>query len=287
VTRSWPVAGGVFGVIWVFVHGPPLSPEPLAGSLLVGLAVGFPMAFVFRRLYGETVDLGRSVRGVPYMVLYTLAFIREAVVASIDVTYRVLAPSGPVEPEVILIPLRVQTDLGVTTIANSITMTPGSLTLDYDPEENALYVHVIDGSAPDDIVDPIRVWENYALVIFDEDLSPGDPAPDFAVYPPDQTHPVLEQAVPETETEAESEVEAEVEAETDTDSEAGAEAETDTDSEAEVEAETDTDSEAGAEVETDTDSEAETEMDSKAGTESDAEAEPPTEDSGGGDDDGR
>jgi multicomponent Na+:H+ antiporter subunit E len=195
----------MFGILWVFVRGPPFAPEPVLGALLVGLAVGFSVAYVFRRLYADTVDLRRLLRGVPYAVLYALAFAREAIVSSLDVTYRVLAPSQPIEPEVILIPLRVQTDLGVTTIANSITMTPGSLTLDYDPEENALYVHVIDESDPDDIVDPIRDWEDYALVIFDEALSPGDPAPDFAVYPPDRTHPVLEQAAPESETETASE----------------------------------------------------------------------------------
>jgi len=144
------------------------------------------------------MELRRSLRGVPYVLLYVLTFIREAIVASLDVTYRVLALSSPSEPEVILIPLRVRTDLGVTTIANSITMTPGSLTLNYDPEENALYIHVIDGSDPKDIVDPIRNWENYALIIFDEELSPSDPAPDFAVYPPDRTHPALKQAAPET-----------------------------------------------------------------------------------------
>ncbi|OYR41967.1 Na+/H+ antiporter subunit E [Halorubrum sp. Eb13] len=197
MTRTWPVAGFLFGVIWVFVQGPPLGPEPLVGSLLIGLAVGFPTAFVFRRLYGETVDLPRSIRAVPYALWYVLTFVREAIVASLDVTYRVLAPSRPTDSEVILIPLRVQTDLGVTTIANSITMTPGSLTLNYDPEENALYVHVIDGSDPEDVVDPIRDWESYALVIFDEELSPSDPAPDFAVYPPDRTHPALKQAAPE------------------------------------------------------------------------------------------
>ena len=178
MTRSWPVAGALFGVLWVFVHGPPLAPEPLAGSMLVGLAVGFPVAYLFRRLYAETVYLRRSLRGIPYAVLYVLTFVREAVVSSLDVTYRVLAPSRPIDPEVILIPLRVRTDLGVTTIANSITMTPGSLTLDYDPEENALYVHVIDGRDPEDIVDPIRDWEDYALVIFDERLSPGSPVPE-------------------------------------------------------------------------------------------------------------
>ncbi|GAB6861996.1 Na+/H+ antiporter subunit E [Haloplanus litoreus] len=207
MTRSWPVAGALFGVLWVFVHGPPLVLEPLVGSLLVGLTVGVPVAYVFRRLYADAVDLRRSLRSLPYAILYVLTFTREAVVSSLDVTYRVLAFSQPIDPEVILIPLRVRTDLGVTTIANSITMTPGSLTLDYDPEENALYVHVIDGRAPEDIVDPIRGWEDYALVIFDEELSPGDPAPDFAVYPPDRTHPVLEQAAPETDDETQTEAE--------------------------------------------------------------------------------
>lgn len=183
MTRTWPVAGVLFGILWVFVQGPPLAPEPLVGSLLIGLAVGFPTAFVFRRLYEDNMELRRSLRGVPYVLLYVLTFIREAIVASLDVTYRVLALSSPSEPEVILIPLRVRTDLGVTTIANSITMTPGSLTLNYDPEENALYIHVIDGSDPKDIVDPIRNWENYALIIFDEELSPSDPAPDFCRLP--------------------------------------------------------------------------------------------------------
>lgn len=197
MTRSWPVAGVLFGVLWVFVRGPPLAVDPLVGSLLVGLAVGFPVAYLFRRLYTEGIDLPRSLRGLPYGMLYVLTFARVAVVSSLDVAYRVLAPSQPIEPEVILIPLRVRTDLGVTTIANSITMTPGSLTLDYDPEQNALYVHVIDGANPEDIVDPIRGWEDYALDIFDEELSAGAPAPDFAVYPPDRTHPVLEDAVPE------------------------------------------------------------------------------------------
>lgn len=103
MTRTWPVAGVLFGILWVFVQGPPLAPEPLVGSLLIGLAVGFPTAFVFRRLYEDNMELRRSLRGVPYVLLYVLTFIREAIVASLDVTYRVLALSSPSEPEVILI----------------------------------------------------------------------------------------------------------------------------------------------------------------------------------------
>jgi len=188
-TRMWPVTGVAFGVLWLFVRGAELAPEALLGSFALGTAVGMPLAYLSRRLYADAIDLSRIPRALPYVALYLVAFIREVIVANLDVAYRVLAPSMPIEPEVILVPLRVETDLGITTIANSITITPGTLTLDYDPEENALYVHVIDGRDPSEIVDPIRTWEDYALGWFDEEDSPDDPAAPIAVYPPEEPTP--------------------------------------------------------------------------------------------------
>ena len=185
MTRGWPIAGVIFGLLWLFVRGVDLTPADLVGQFLLGTAVGMPVAYLFRRLYGEEIRLRRSLLAVPYAVLYVLVFLKEVLVANLDVAYRVLAPGMPIEPEVILIPLRVQTDLGVTTIANSITLTPGTLTLDHDPDENAIYVHVIDGRDPEAIVEPIRTWENLALRIFDEERSPDDPAPEISIYPPD------------------------------------------------------------------------------------------------------
>ncbi|WP_115863795.1 Na+/H+ antiporter subunit E [Halorussus litoreus] len=187
--RRWVVAGVVFALIWLFVRGVELAVDAVVGEFLIGLAVGVPVAYLFRRLYSEGIELGDILHSLPYAVLYVLVFLREVVVANVDVAYRVLAPDQPIEPQVIFVPLRVQTDLGVTTIANSITITPGTITLDHDSEENALYVHVIDGRNPQEIVEPIRTWEDYALVIFDEPLSRSDPAPDIAVHPEDRNPP--------------------------------------------------------------------------------------------------
>jgi multicomponent Na+:H+ antiporter subunit E len=183
--RRWPVTGAVFAVIWVFVSGPELAPVPLLRAAVAGLAVGLPVAYVFRRLYTPVVDPGRTVRAIPAGVRYALAFVEQIIVANFDVAYRVLAPEMPLEPQVILVPLRVETALGVTTIANSITITPGTVTLDHDPEENALYVHVIDGRDIEGVVAPIREWEDYALRMFDEPADPGEPAPEVRVHPPD------------------------------------------------------------------------------------------------------
>ena len=173
-TRTWPVFGLVLVALWLFVRGPEPTVDAVVGELLFGVLVGFPVAFLFRRFYADTYDLGRGVGAVPYAILYVLVFLQEVVVANADVAYRAVAPGPPIEPEVIYVPLRVETDLGVTTIANSITITPGTVTLDYDDEFNGLYVHVIDGRNVEEVVEPIRTWEDYALVIFDEELEPGD-----------------------------------------------------------------------------------------------------------------
>jgi multicomponent Na+:H+ antiporter subunit E len=184
IVRRWPVTGLFFGLLWVLIQGASLTLHSLFVNFLLGTAVGLPVAYVFRRLYERRVDIGHSLRATPFVIGYAIVFTKEVIVANIDVAYRVLAPGMQLEPQVILVPLRVESDLGVTTIANSITITPGTITLDHDPDENALYVHVIDGRHPEDVIEPIRSWEDYALAIFDERHSVAEPPPGIRVHPP-------------------------------------------------------------------------------------------------------
>lgn len=183
--RRWLVAALLFAILWVFVAGPAFEPTSILTTFIVGLIVGLSLAFVFRRLYEEEIEIGQPIRAVPYVFLYALVFSKEVIIANFDVAYRVIVGNRALEPQVILVPLRVETALGITTIANSITITPGTVTLDHDPDRNALYVHMIDGSHPREVVEPIRRWEDYALEIFDERLSPEDPAPEITVHPPE------------------------------------------------------------------------------------------------------
>lgn len=176
-TRSWPVYSILLAILWLFLRGVLVTPTAIAKEFLLGLAFGIPIAYGLRRLYPEETDVVRAFQALPYGLLYVIAFLTELLTANIDVARRVLSPSLPIEPDVIVIPLRVETDLAITTIANSITLTPGTLTMDHDEERNVLYVHAIDASDRDGVVEPIRTWEDYALVIFDERRNPGDPVP--------------------------------------------------------------------------------------------------------------
>jgi multicomponent Na+:H+ antiporter subunit E len=175
VTRKWPAIGGLLAVLWLFVSGVDLTVSGVVGGLVVGLAVGMPVAFATRRLYTSDTDFARMLVALPAAVKYLVLFLYELLTANVDVAYRVLDPRLPIDPDVVEVPLRVESDAAITTIANSITLTPGTLTMDYDDETNTIYVHALTGRSDyRSVVDPIRAWEDLALVIFNERLDPED-----------------------------------------------------------------------------------------------------------------
>jgi len=178
VSRRWPANGLLLAVLWLFVRGMELTPTRVAEEFLIGLAVGMPLAFAIRRFYTPSIPLSRNLRVAPYATLYVVIFLKDLVIANFAVARLVLSPRLPIEPAVVEVPLRVRSDTAITTIANSITLTPGTLTMDYDADRNSLYVHSIAAETRESVVDPIRVWEEFALAIFDEELKPGDPVPD-------------------------------------------------------------------------------------------------------------
>ena len=61
--------------------------------------------------------------------------------ANLDVAYRVI--TGKIKPGIVKISSNLKTDLGITLLANSITLTPGTLSVDIDEKNNDLYVHWI------------------------------------------------------------------------------------------------------------------------------------------------
>ncbi|AKH97312.1 Na+/H+ antiporter subunit E [Halanaeroarchaeum sulfurireducens] len=179
--RRWQFAAIILTIIWLFVRGVPLDPQVIFGELLLGFILAIFVTWGFRRMYEGQTNLSHGARVLPYALVYVGTFLRELIVGNVDVAYRVLWPSMPIEPVTVYMPLRVERPTAITTIANSISLTPGTLSMDYDDEANALYVHTINGRDPASIVAPIRRWEDLAIVIFGEEADPSDPAPDIQI----------------------------------------------------------------------------------------------------------
>ncbi|MGH7313209.1 MAG: Na+/H+ antiporter subunit E [Candidatus Rokuibacteriota bacterium] len=117
---------------WLALSGS-AAPLPLALGAVSSAAV----AWANRDL--EMVSL--AARCSPRFLLYVPWLLKEIVVANIQVARLVLHPRLPIDPVVVRFDTRLSGDLARTTFANSITLTPGTVTLDVDGSE--FVVHAV------------------------------------------------------------------------------------------------------------------------------------------------
>jgi multicomponent Na+:H+ antiporter subunit E len=85
-----------------------------------------------------------TIGSVLYFLRYVGILAREIVLANIAVVKLVLGPLERLRSGFVAIPLDARTDLEVTALANSITLTPGTITVHVDPPRRVLVVHAID-----------------------------------------------------------------------------------------------------------------------------------------------
>lgn len=76
-----------------------------------------------------------------YFILYLGPFLFAMAKANVDVAYRVI--TGKINPGIVEISPNLKTDLAITMLANSITLTPGTLSVEIDEKANNLYIHWI------------------------------------------------------------------------------------------------------------------------------------------------
>ena len=86
------------------------------------------------------------------MILYIPWLFWQILVSNIDVAYRVWHPSMPIHPKLIKVPFETKTDLGTVIYCNSITLTPGTVTVSVDNENQELLIHALSDKAADGIL---------------------------------------------------------------------------------------------------------------------------------------
>ena len=77
-------------------------------------------------------------------IFYFFKFLWEMIKANIHVAYIVAHPKLPIKPGIVKISTDLEKDSALTIMANSITLTPGTLTVDLDKDKKKLYIHWID-----------------------------------------------------------------------------------------------------------------------------------------------
>jgi len=115
-----------------------------AQHLWVGIVVAAFVAFMTGDMFVQRPGTFIQIRRYIWFLYYIPMFLWECFKANIDVACRVIRPDMPINPGIVKVKTALKSETGLTFLANSITLTPGTLSVDVDQERGFLYVHWID-----------------------------------------------------------------------------------------------------------------------------------------------
>jgi len=137
--------------------------QKLATGVLISLVVSVFLNNNYLKLGLPPFNLYR----LGFFIIYLFILFKEIIKANIDVAYRVIHPAMPIKPGVVVIKTRLKSDIAKMILANSITLTPGTFTLDI--LEDKLLIHWINVKT-EDIDEATKIigerFEKYLKVIF-------------------------------------------------------------------------------------------------------------------------
>lgn len=154
------IYGTMLAVAWIFVTG-----SPDLSTFVQGLFFGLPLSFAFRRFYPGDMNIHRLER-LPYLIEYCVIFLESLIASNMDVAQRLLRPSKSVNPKIIEYTTGLEHPTAVAMLADSITLTPGTLVLDHVEKENKLIIHCLNGDCTKQTKKDIRGMENLLERIF-------------------------------------------------------------------------------------------------------------------------
>lgn len=132
-------------------------------QFLIGYLVGVTAMLFFPRSFQQE---RRYLRKVQLSFQLAVFFVKELLIANWTVVKQVLAPKLKIQSGIIAYPLELHNDILITLLANMITLTPGTLSVEVAPDRRFLFIHFLD---VDDVEEEIRIikdgFERYLRLI--------------------------------------------------------------------------------------------------------------------------
>ena len=137
-------------------------------DLLVGAVIALITVLLFSDMFPTQIFKMFNPLRLVWFLLYIPYFLWAVIKSNLDVAYRVFHPEIPIRPGIVKVKTTLKSDIAKTFLANSITLTPGTLTVDFIDDN--LYIHWINIVSEDPEVETkiiVSGFERYLKKIFD------------------------------------------------------------------------------------------------------------------------
>ncbi len=132
-------------------------------EFISGAAVSIIIAALTCKIVPDSISrhINNPFRWIALVIYMTIPFFFSLFIANAEVIYRVI--TGKISPAVIKMETGYKSSVGTFFLANSITLSPGTLTLEMDESDNSLYIHCLawdkgDVFKPNDVAPFIYYW---------------------------------------------------------------------------------------------------------------------------------
>ena len=129
-------------VVWMLLTWPFVDGKIDLQVVIAGLIASVIVAVMFHEILPKEHRIFISPVRIFWFLVYVPVFFYYMMIANLDVVYRALHPKMPIKPGIVKNKTTLKTESGITALANSITLTPGTLTVDLT-DDGFLYIHWI------------------------------------------------------------------------------------------------------------------------------------------------
>ncbi len=123
----------IFWILFTSLDVQELTIGAIASIIIVLMTIGLKPVLSAIKL---------NPKSILFSIIYLFVFLKELIKSNIDVAFRVISPKLPINPGIVKVKTKLKSPLGRAFLANSITLTPGTLTVEMRDEY--FYIHWID-----------------------------------------------------------------------------------------------------------------------------------------------
>ncbi|MFZ1576486.1 MAG: Na+/H+ antiporter subunit E [Chromatiaceae bacterium] len=137
----------VLVLVWLLLNNS-LGP----GHILLGLLLGWLIPLFSRRFWSETLQFHAPLT----LLRFVGVVLWDILVANLTVARLILGQPRQLRSAFFEVPLDLKGEIGISLLANTISLTPGTVSLELSSDHSSLLVHALDAPDPDALVQEIK-----------------------------------------------------------------------------------------------------------------------------------
>lgn len=137
----------LLALAWMFLNG---------NLYFENFVEGFVIGFIILWISSFSSNDFDYIKKVPKFFGFVFYFLKELIIANLKVAYDILTPQHLMNPSIIAVPLSVKTDFEINILANLITLTPGTLSLDISSDKKFIFIHSMYITDPEEFRNDIK-----------------------------------------------------------------------------------------------------------------------------------